>query len=80
MFRARLPYRFRSDDNGTIQELVAAGFGAALVPLLTVDPGHEGTAVLGLAGGALLSAKVDPAGQFPDDHEVDVPHHLGLER
>lgn len=39
---------FRSDDNGTIQELVAAGVGAALVPLLTVDPEHEGTAVLGL--------------------------------
>jgi len=40
---------FRSDDNGTIQELVAAGVGAALVPLLTVDAAHEGTAVLGLA-------------------------------
>jgi DNA-binding transcriptional LysR family regulator len=40
---------FRSDDNGTIQGLVAAGVGAALVPLLTVDTGHEGTAVLGLA-------------------------------
>lgn len=40
---------FRSDDNGTIQELVATGVGAALVPLLTVDPGHEGTSVLGLA-------------------------------
>ena len=34
---------FRSDDNGTIQELVAAGVGVALVPLLTVDPAHEGT-------------------------------------
>jgi molybdate transport repressor ModE-like protein len=40
---------FRSDDNGTIQELVAAGVGVALVPLLTVDTGHEGTAVLGVA-------------------------------
>lgn len=40
---------FRSDDNGTIQGLVAAGVGVALVPLLTVDTGHEGTAVLGLA-------------------------------
>jgi molybdate transport repressor ModE-like protein len=39
---------FRSDDNGTIQELVAAGVGAALVPLLTVDPNHEGTVVIGL--------------------------------
>jgi DNA-binding transcriptional LysR family regulator len=39
---------FRSDDNGTIQELVAAGVGIALVPLLTVDPAHDGTAVIGL--------------------------------
>ena len=39
---------FRSDDNGTIQGLVAAGVGVALVPLLTVDTGHVGTAVLGL--------------------------------
>lgn len=37
---------FRSDDNGTIQELVAAGVGVALVPLLTVDPGHSATAVI----------------------------------
>jgi DNA-binding transcriptional LysR family regulator len=28
---------FRSDDNGTVQGLVGAGFGVALVPLLTVD-------------------------------------------
>ena len=41
---------FRSDDNGTIQELVAAGVGVALVPLLTVDPSHDGTAVIALAG------------------------------
>ena len=40
---------FRSDDNGTIQGLVAAGVGAALVPLLSVDVAHEGTAVFGLA-------------------------------
>ncbi len=34
-------YAFRSDDNGTIQGLVAAGFGVALVPLLAVAPGDE---------------------------------------
>ena len=28
---------FRSDDNGTVQNLVAAGLGVALVPRLTVD-------------------------------------------
>ena len=39
---------FRSDDNGTIQGLVAAGVGAALVPLLAVEHGHAGTAVLPL--------------------------------
>jgi DNA-binding transcriptional LysR family regulator len=40
---------FRSDDNGTIQGLVAAGVGIALVPLLTVEPAQEGTTVLALA-------------------------------
>jgi DNA-binding transcriptional LysR family regulator len=39
---------FRSDDNGTIQGLVAAGVGAALVPLLAVDPDRGDTAVLPL--------------------------------
>jgi DNA-binding transcriptional LysR family regulator len=29
---------FRSDDNGTVQGLVAAGMGVALVPRLTADP------------------------------------------
>src|SRR5262249_48061280 len=29
---------FRSDDNGTVRGLVAAGLGAAVVPQLTVDP------------------------------------------
>ena len=34
-------YGFRSDDNGTIQGLVGAGFGVALTPLLAVAPGDE---------------------------------------
>jgi DNA-binding transcriptional LysR family regulator len=37
---------FRSDDNGTVQGLVGAGFGAALVPLLTVDPNDARVSVL----------------------------------
>ena len=37
---------FRSDDNGTLQGLVAAGLGAALVPLLTVDVHDERVRVL----------------------------------
>ena len=41
-------YVFRSDDNGTLQGLVAAGFGAALVPLLAVTPGDERIAVLAI--------------------------------
>jgi DNA-binding transcriptional LysR family regulator len=32
---------FRSDDNGTVQGLVASGFGVALVPLLAVEPNDE---------------------------------------
>src|ERR687898_664948 len=39
---------FRSDDNGTVQGLVGAGFGAALVPLLTVDQRDERIRVLEL--------------------------------
>jgi molybdate transport repressor ModE-like protein len=34
-------YAFRSDDNGTVQGLVAAGFGVALTPLLAISPGDE---------------------------------------
>ncbi|HWH05421.1 MAG TPA: LysR family transcriptional regulator [Gaiellaceae bacterium] len=37
---------FRSDDNGTVQSLVASGFGAALVPLLAVDAHDDRVAVL----------------------------------
>jgi DNA-binding transcriptional LysR family regulator len=39
---------FRSDDNGTVQGLVAAGMGAAFVPLLTVEPNDDRVAVLEL--------------------------------
>jgi DNA-binding transcriptional LysR family regulator len=38
----------RSDDNGTVQGLVAAGVGAALVPLLAVEQLDERVRVLGL--------------------------------
>jgi DNA-binding transcriptional LysR family regulator len=41
-------YAFRSDDNGTLQGLVAAGFGAALVPLLAVSPGDDRVRVMAL--------------------------------
>jgi DNA-binding transcriptional LysR family regulator len=43
-----LDYAFRSDDNGTIQGLVAAGFGVALWPLLAVTPGDDRVRVLAL--------------------------------
>jgi DNA-binding transcriptional LysR family regulator len=39
---------FRSDDNGTVQALVAAGVGVALVPQLTLDPADESIAVVEL--------------------------------
>ena len=32
---------FRSDDNGIVQGLAAAGVGVAVVPLLTVDENDE---------------------------------------
>ncbi|MFN2470380.1 MAG: LysR family transcriptional regulator [Gaiellaceae bacterium] len=37
---------FRSDDNGTVQGMAAAGMGSALVPRLTVDPNDPRIAVL----------------------------------
>jgi len=37
----KLEFAFRSDNNGTLQGLVAAGFGIALVPLLAVGPGDD---------------------------------------
>lgn len=40
---------FRSDDNGTVQALVAAGFGAALMPRLTVDLSDRRTVALDVA-------------------------------
>jgi DNA-binding transcriptional LysR family regulator len=41
---------FRSDDNGTVQGVVAAGLGVALVPRLTVDETDRDVAVVGLGG------------------------------
>jgi molybdate transport repressor ModE-like protein len=38
MFGRPLDYVFRSDHNQTVQALVAAGVGSALVPRLTMDP------------------------------------------
>jgi DNA-binding transcriptional LysR family regulator len=39
---------FRSDDNGTVQGLVAAGVGLAIVPRLSVDPADEAIEVVDL--------------------------------
>ena len=39
---------FRSDDNGTVHGLVAAGMGAAVIPSLSHDPNHEGVVALPL--------------------------------
>jgi len=41
---------FRTEDNGTMQKLVAAGFGAALAPLLTVDETDPAVRVVRLEG------------------------------
>lgn len=40
---------FRSDDNGTVQGLAAAGHGVALVPLLSVDTADEAIRVIDMA-------------------------------
>ncbi len=39
---------FRSDDNGTVQALVAAGVGVALVPRLTIEPSDQSIVVVDL--------------------------------
>ncbi len=41
---------FRSDDNGIVQGLAAAGVGVAVVPLLTVDENDDSTATIALGG------------------------------
>jgi DNA-binding transcriptional LysR family regulator len=46
-----ITYAFRSDDNGTIQGLVAAGFGVALMPLLSISRGDDRVRVLRLEPG-----------------------------
>jgi molybdate transport repressor ModE-like protein len=47
-FRRPLHFVFQSDHNQTVQALVASGVGNALVPLLTMDPEDETTALLDL--------------------------------
>jgi DNA-binding transcriptional LysR family regulator len=46
VFRKPLRYVFQSDHNQTVQALVAAGVGLALVPRLTMDPLDESTVIL----------------------------------
>src|SRR5919108_667570 len=48
VFRRPLTYVFQSDHNQTVQALVAAGVGVALVPGLTMDPLDDSTVLLEL--------------------------------
>ncbi len=48
VFRRPLQYVFRSDHNQTVQALVAAGVGVALVPGLTMDQQDDSTVLLQL--------------------------------
>jgi len=41
---------FRSDDNGTMQGMVAAGVGVALMPLLAVDLAEQRTRAIDMSG------------------------------
>jgi molybdate transport repressor ModE-like protein len=43
-------FAFRSDDNATIQEMVAAGMGVALIPRLTVNEGDSRVTLVDLEG------------------------------
>ncbi len=40
---------YRSDDNGTMQAMVSAGMGAALLPRLAIEPDYPGISVVELA-------------------------------
>jgi DNA-binding transcriptional LysR family regulator len=44
----RPEFVFRSDDNGTVQAMVAAGFGVAVVPRLTVNLEDAATVAISL--------------------------------
>jgi molybdate transport repressor ModE-like protein len=44
----QIDYAFRSDDNTTLQGLVAARFGVALMPLLAIQPGDDRVKVIAL--------------------------------
>jgi DNA-binding transcriptional LysR family regulator len=46
LFGRQLAFVFRSDHNQTVQALVGAGVGSALVPRLTMDPEDPTTAVI----------------------------------
>ena len=59
---------FRSDDNGTVQGLVAAGMGAALVPRLTVDELDAGVAVIDL--GARIPPRLIALAWHRDRHRT----------
>jgi DNA-binding transcriptional LysR family regulator len=48
MFGRQLDFVFRSDHNQTVQALVAAGVGSALVPRLTMDPEDPTTVMIEL--------------------------------
>ena len=48
MFGRQLDFVFRSDHNQTVQALVGAGVGAALVPRLTMDPEDQTTVMIEL--------------------------------
>jgi DNA-binding transcriptional LysR family regulator len=41
---------FRSDDNGTVQGMVAAGMGVALLPMLAVDERDDRVTIIDLGG------------------------------
>ncbi|MGH3103318.1 MAG: LysR family transcriptional regulator [Gaiellaceae bacterium] len=43
-------YVFRTDDNGTLQAMVGAGLGIALVPRLAVDPNDAATSTVDVGG------------------------------
>jgi DNA-binding transcriptional LysR family regulator len=59
---------FRSDDNGTVQGVVASGMGVALVPRLTVDEADERVTVIEL--GDRFPERIIGIGWHRDRHRI----------
>ena len=67
-----LRFVFRSDHNGTVQGLVGAGVGAALIPRLTADPNDDRVALIDL--GSRVAPRVIAIAWHRDRYRTPAAH------